>query len=82
METLATKLAFEKFAAKHGVHISHYHCNNGRFANNTFKESCNSSCQRLKFCGVNTHFQHGIAEHAIWDILESTQKQLLHAHAR
>ncbi len=82
VETVAAKHAFEKFAAKHGVCIHHYHCNNGRFANNTFKESCNSSCQRLTFCGVNAHFQNGIAEHAIWDILESAQKQLLHACAR
>jgi hypothetical protein len=56
-----TKHAFEKFTAKHGVHIHHYHCDNGLYANNTFKESCKSSCQR--------------------PILESEQKQLLHAHA-
>jgi hypothetical protein len=35
-ETLATKLAFEQYAAEHGVKILHYHCNNGRFHNNAF----------------------------------------------
>jgi hypothetical protein len=70
------KHAFEKFAAEHGVHIHHYHCdNNSLYADNAFKESCKSSHQRLTFCGVNAHFQNGIA------ILESEQKQLLHAHA-
>ncbi len=81
METLAAKLAFEKFAAEHGVHISHYHCNNGRFADNAFKESCKNGHQRLTFCGVNAHFQNWIAERAIRDIMESTRKQLLHARA-
>jgi hypothetical protein len=28
-ETMLAKQAFEKFAAKHGVHILHYHCGNG-----------------------------------------------------
>ena len=82
VETVAAKHAFEKFAAKHGVHIHHYHCDNGRFYDNVFKESCENSRQRLTFCGVNAHFQNGIAERAIWDILESARKQLLHARAR
>jgi hypothetical protein len=69
------KHAFKKIAAEHGVCIHHYHCDNGFYANNAFKESCKSSRQRLTFCGVNAHFQNGIA------ILESEQKQLLHAHA-
>ena len=37
VETVAAKHAFERFAAKHGVHIQHYHCNNGRFYDNAFK---------------------------------------------
>ncbi len=35
-KTLAAKLAFKQYAAKHGVNILHYHCNNGRFQNNAF----------------------------------------------
>jgi hypothetical protein len=35
-ETLAAKLAFEQYAAKHGVKILHYHCNNGRLHDNAF----------------------------------------------
>ena len=31
VETLESKLAFEKFAASHGVNIKHYHADNGRF---------------------------------------------------
>ncbi len=80
--TMAAKLAFENYATKHGVSIKHYHCNNGRFANNAFKQSCGSNRQWLTFCGVNAHFQNGIAEHAIRSLSDSTCKQLLHAHSQ
>jgi hypothetical protein len=81
-ETIKAKRAFEQFAADHGVQIKHYHCDNGRFADNAFKNSCESARQRLTFCGVNAHFQNGIAERAIRDLSESARKQLLHARAR
>jgi hypothetical protein len=78
---MTIKQAFEKFAADCGVRILHYHCDNGQFADNAWKQSCKASRQRLTFCGVNAHFQNGIAERAIWDLLESAHKQLLHARA-
>jgi hypothetical protein len=81
-ETMLAKQAFEKFAVKHGVRILHYHCDNGRFADNAWKQSCEASRQRLTFCGVNANFQNGIVERAIRDLLESARKQLLHARAR
>jgi hypothetical protein len=37
--------------------------------------------QQLTFCGINTHFQNGIAEHAICYLSKTTRKQLLHAQA-
>jgi hypothetical protein len=77
-ETLAAKLAFEQYMAKHGVKIMHYHCNNGRFHDNAFRQACHDARHQLTFCGVNTHFQNGIAEQAIQEILESMRKQLLH----
>ena len=42
-ETLAAKRAFETFAAKHGVKILHYHCDNGRFHDNAFKQACHDA---------------------------------------
>jgi hypothetical protein len=36
-ETMLAKQAFEKFVAEHGVRILHYHCDNGGFADNTWK---------------------------------------------
>jgi hypothetical protein len=40
------------------------------------------SGQTISFCGVNAHFQNGIAEKMIRDLQESTRKQLLHTKAR
>ncbi len=62
--------------------IKHYHCNNGRFADNAFKQACKQGNQQLTFCGVNAHFQNGITKRAIQDLSESAQKQLLHARQR
>jgi hypothetical protein len=80
--TILAKQAFKKFAAGHGVRIQHYHCDNRQFADNTFKQSCKDSRQWLTFCGMNAHFQNGIAKRTIQDLSESACKQLLHACAR
>ena len=81
-ETLGAKHAFETFAAEHGMKILHYHCDNGRFHDNAFKQACHDAQQQLTFCGVNAHFQNGIAKRSICDLLESACKQLLHVRAR
>jgi hypothetical protein len=79
-ETVEAKQAFKIFAKQHGVQILHYRCGNGRFANNAFKQPCESARQHLTFCGINAHFQNGIAKKAIRDLRESARKPLLHVH--
>ncbi len=81
-ETVDAKRTFEQFAAKHGVQIDNYHCNNGRFADSMFRKACEAQRQKIIFCGVNAHFQNGIAKRAIRNLSESTRKQLLHACQR
>ncbi len=39
VKTIAAKRAFEAFAAKHGICIQHYHCNNGQFYDNAFQQA-------------------------------------------
>ena len=82
LETLEAKRNFERFAAEHGVSIRHYHCDNGRFSEKLFMDSCAANNQRITFCGVNAHFQNGIAEKAIRDVTEAARKMLLHAKLR
>ncbi len=80
VKTVASKHAFESFAAENGVKNQHYHCDNGCFSDNAFRQACHEQCQQLTFCGMNTHFQNGITKQAIRDLSESARKQLLHAH--
>jgi hypothetical protein len=54
-ETLKSKLAFEKFAASHGVSIKHYHADNGRFKDNIFMNSIEEKGQNISFSGMGAH---------------------------
>lgn len=81
-ETLEAKAAFERFAATHGVRVMHYHADNGRFADNAWKEACRLSEQGLTFCGVGAHHQNGVAERRIRDLTEHARSMLFHAAHR
>ena len=81
-ETVDAKHAFEAHARTFGVRVKHCHADNGRFADNLFMQDVQKNGQTISFCGVNAHFQNGIAEKRIRDLQEATRKQLLHAKAR
>ena len=72
-------MAFDYFTTAHGIGIKHYQCNNGHFADKGFINACESKGQLITYCGVNAHFQNGIAKEAIMDIMEADRKVLLHA---
>ena len=69
-ETVMAKHAFERSADQRGVKIIHYHADNGRFEDNAFIADCKAQRQGLTYCGVNAHFQNGIAERRIRDLQE------------
>ena len=77
--TVKAKRAFEAHAHTLGVRIQHYHCDNGRFADNLFLQATRDEGQTITFCGVNAHFQNGRAEKKIRDLREASRTQLLHA---
>ena len=81
-ETIKAKHAFKTWASLHGVTIKHYHCDNGRFADNDFVAACNQQRQAVTYCGVNGHHQNGIAERSIRDLQDQARKQLLFAKNR
>jgi transposase InsO family protein len=78
-ETLKAKHAFELYARERGVTIQRYHADNGRFVDNAWKESLAQENQSISYCGVNAHWQNGIAERRIRDLKEQTRTMLLHA---
>jgi hypothetical protein len=80
LETLkANKHAFELYARERGVIIRHYHANNGQFVDNERKESLLQENQGITYCGVNAHWQNGVAERRIQDLKEQSRTMLLHA---
>ena len=81
-ETMKAKQAFEAFAHTHGVRVQHYHADNGRFADNAFRTSIQENQQTISFCGVNAHWQNGIAERRIRDLQEAATTMLLYAQRR
>ena len=78
-ETVLAKQSFERFARDHGVRILHYHADNGRFADNGFIQACKDNNQGITYCGVNAHFQNGVAEKRIRDLQEQARTMLLFA---
>ena len=81
-QTVYAKESYERHCRHMDVHIQHYHCDNGRFADNAFIEHCEKQGQTITYCGAYAHFQNGIAEKAIRDLQEGARKMLLHAKGR
>jgi len=81
-ETLEAKVRFERFATRSGVKILHYHADNGRFADNLFREHVANQGQTMTFCGVNAHFQNSVAERRIRLLQDNARAMLIHAQAR
>ena len=81
-ETVDAKRAFEAYTIKQSVIVRHYHTDNGRFADNIFIQAVANNGKTISYCGVNAHFQNGIAEKRIQDPQEQARKQLLHAKSR
>eukprot|EP00978_Attheya_sp_CCMP212_P046053 scaffold371918_cov32-Attheya_sp.AAC.1 len=50
-ETLESKRAFERHSRQHGVQIMHYHADNGRFADNLFRNNVTEKGQTISYCG-------------------------------
>ena len=79
VETIEAKRAFEKFATNYNVRVKHYHADNGRFADNLWLADIARQGQEITFCGVNAHFQNGVAEKRIRDLQEAARTAILDA---
>ena len=70
-ETVEAKKAFERYCKSFGVQISHYHADNGVFADKLFRQECDINNQDLTFCGVYAHHQNGKAERRIRELQDT-----------
>jgi hypothetical protein len=78
-ETLAAKQAFERYAKDHEVNVRHYRADNGRFAEQLFRDEIANCGQKITFCGVNAHHQNGVIERHIQTLTTGSRTLLLHA---
>jgi len=76
------KLFCRAYAASYNVTIQLYHADNGRFADNAFRQSCQEKQQTISFCGVNAHWRNGMAEKWIRDLQDAATTSLLYAQRR
>jgi hypothetical protein len=81
-ETLEAKAAFELYCASVGVKVLHYRADNGVFADNQWRNACTRAGQQLTFCGVNAHFQNGVAERHIRELQDQARTMMIHASKR
>jgi hypothetical protein len=81
-ETVEAKEHFERYARQHGVQVQHYHCDNGVFTSNSWREHCTVSRQGLSFARVNAHHQNGRAERRIRQLQDMSRTMLIHANRR
>jgi hypothetical protein len=78
-DTVKAKKALENYAATYNVKVLHYHADNGHFADNAFCQDLQDNNQSITFCGVNAHWQNGVAEKRIKDLTENARAMLLFA---
>jgi hypothetical protein len=81
-EILMAKHAFEGYARTMGVKILHYHADNGWFCENVFMKDVAEQRQTITFCGINAHFQSGVAERRICELQDGARTSLIHAKHR
>jgi hypothetical protein len=81
-ELVRSKLEFKTFAARYNVKIKNIRADNGVYSANLFREACLRGQQNLSFCGVEAHWQNGIAERFIGTITQRARTILLHAMAK
>ena len=78
-ETLLAKTSFERHAQDGGVSIRAYRADNGRFADQGFRDAIKDSNQKITYCAVGAHHQNGIVERRIKELTLIARTLLLHA---
>jgi hypothetical protein len=79
---VSAKQAFEMYSSTYGVMVKHYHADNGRFTDNLFMKAIDDQGQSIAFCGVNAHFQDGIAVKRVRNLQDLTRTVMLHASGK
>jgi hypothetical protein len=78
--TIRSKRSFELDACQNkGVHVEHYHTDNGIFSKTGFTAALDADDQTINFSGTGAHHQNGTAERAIQTVVYKARSILIHA---
>ena len=82
LDTIRSKIVYERDALHNGVMIRTYHTDNGVFTTKSFVQELDSKEQNAKICGVGAHHQNGIAEAAVRSTTTMARTMMLHLALR
>ena len=73
METIESKLLFEREALSTGIYVQSYCTDNGIYTSKEFLKELDTKNQGIKLSGVGGHHQNGVAE-MLLNILSDLQE--------
>ena len=79
--TLEAKDYFERDCMTQNVVSKHCYADNVKYAENTFKQDCESKMQDLTFYGVVALQKNGVSERIIKDLTLSLRNLVIYSHA-
>ena len=82
VETIKSKLVFEREAASVGNQVKEYNTDNGVYTSKEFTTQLENQQQAIRLSGVGAHHQNGPAENAIKNISRRARIYMLHAAIR
>lgn len=82
IDTIKSKISFEREAFHDGVKIQAYHSDNGIFTSKAFMEELIRTNQTIRFAGAGAGHQGGVAERGIRTIVTMARTMMLHAALR
>jgi hypothetical protein len=77
-QTLQAKVELERIARSHGDTIKHYHSDNGRFVDKSWREDTLTKLQSMSLCRVNAHHQNRKVERQIRSLQVLSRSSLMH----
>ena len=78
IESFGAKSAYERIAATFGIRVKKFNTDDGIFAEEGFKSDVSDNNQTINYCGFGVHFQNGIAEAAIKQLIEKAKTMMIH----
>ena len=74
IESIKSKAAYEQIAATFGIRVKNFYTDNRIFAEKRLKSDGSNNDETMSYCGVEAHFQNGIAEASIKQLTEKASK--------